>query len=91
MNHSLVVLLGKRRLEQEFAQFSSRRQGTRIRRSEFDAYLEEELVRENGNFEILTWWKTNLNKYPVLSAMARDFLVIPVSTVSSKSAFSLGG
>jgi hypothetical protein len=27
----------------------------------------------------------------VLSAMARDFLVIPVSTVSSKSAFSLGG
>jgi hypothetical protein len=46
MNHSLVVLLGKRRLEQEFAQFSSRRQGTRIRRSEFDAYLEEELVRE---------------------------------------------
>jgi hypothetical protein len=51
--------------------------------------LEEELVREDENFEILTWWKTNSNKYPVLSAMARDFLAIPVSTVSLESAFSL--
>jgi hypothetical protein len=91
MNRSPVVLLGKRRLEQEFAQFSSQRRGTRIGRSELDAYLEEELVREDENFEILTWWKTNSNKYPVLSAMARDFLAIPVSTVSSESAFSLSG
>jgi hypothetical protein len=53
--------------------------------------LEEQLVREDENFEISTWWKTNSNKYPVLSAMARDFSAIPVSIVSSKSAFNLSG
>jgi hypothetical protein len=73
MFQQFILLLGKRRLEQEFAQFSSQRRGTRFGRSELDAYLEEELVREDGIFEILTWWKINSNKYPVLSAMAQDF------------------
>jgi hypothetical protein len=29
-----------------------------------------------------------VDAYPILSLMARDFLAIPVSTVSSESAFS---
>ncbi|TVU49284.1 hypothetical protein EJB05_00590, partial [Eragrostis curvula] len=33
----------------------------------------------------------NSDAYPVLSLMARDFLAIPVSTVSSESAFSMAG
>ena len=91
VNRSPVLVLGKRRLEQEFAEYRNRRRGTRIEKSELDAYLEEPPVRPDERFEILTWWKTNSNKYPVLSAMARDFLAIPLSTVSSESAFSLSG
>jgi len=53
--------------------------------------LEEEPVRDDENFEILTWWKTNSNKYPMLLAMAHNVLAIPLSTVSSESAFTLGG
>ncbi|XP_034586733.1 zinc finger BED domain-containing protein RICESLEEPER 2-like [Setaria viridis] len=91
VNRSPVLVLGKRRLEQEFAEYRHQRRGTWIEKSELDAYLDEPPVRTDENFEILTWWKTNSNKYPVLSAMARDFLAIPLSTVSSESAFSLSG
>ena len=42
-------------------------------------------------FEILGWWKANLNRYQVLSKLARDVLVVTVSTVASKSAFSTEG
>ncbi|CAN6299607.1 unnamed protein product [Urochloa humidicola] len=91
VNRSPVLLLGKRRIQQEFARYRSQRRGVRVGKSELDAYLEEDPVREDEKFEILSWWKTNSNKYPVLSAMARDFLAIPLSTVSSESAFSLGG
>ncbi|KAL6641579.1 hypothetical protein ACP70R_019760 [Stipagrostis hirtigluma subsp. patula] len=84
-------VLGKRKVQEQFAKFRSMRRGSNAEKSELDAYLEEKHVREDENFEILSWWKTNSNKYPVLSAMARDFLAIPVSTVSSESAFSCGG
>ncbi|KAK2639824.1 hypothetical protein Ddye_027619, partial [Dipteronia dyeriana] len=36
-------------------------------------------------------WKTYTYRYPVLSHLARDVLVIPVSTVSSEQAFSTSG
>eukprot|EP00267_Zea_mays_P042783 XP_020394808.1 zinc finger BED domain-containing protein RICESLEEPER 2 [Zea mays] len=83
-------ILGKRRLDKEFSQWSQTR-GRRLAKSELDAYLEEEFVRTDERFEILSWWRTNANKYPVLSAMARDLLAIPLSTVPSESAFSAGG
>ena len=35
--------------------------------------------------------KKNTDAYPILALMARDFLAIPVSTVSSESAFSCAG
>ncbi|TVU42204.1 hypothetical protein EJB05_08597, partial [Eragrostis curvula] len=84
-------VLGKRKMEEEFARYRSIRKGRYIPDSELDAYLKEDFVRADENYEILSWWKTNANKYPVLSMMARDFLAIPFSTVSSESAFSLGG
>jgi len=42
-------------------------------------------------FDILSWWKTNQAKYPILSRLARDVLAVQVSTVASESAFSCSG
>ena len=77
-------------LDKEFSKWSQTR-GRHLAKSELDAYLEEEFVRIDERFEILNWWRTNANKYPVLSAMARDILAIPLSTVPSESGFSTGG
>jgi hypothetical protein len=62
-----------------------------VQRTEFEWYLEDGLEDTSPTFNILTWWKGKTNKYHVLSRIARDILAIPVSTVSSESAFSTGG
>ena len=54
-------------------------------------YLEDEVEDDYEGFELLKWWKSKSTKYSVLSLMARDILAIPISTVSSESAFSTGG
>ena len=41
-------------------------------------------------FDILDFWKKDF-KYPTLRVIARDVLAIPISTVASESAFSMGG
>ena len=53
--------------------------------SELDKYLCEsvEAFDSNVKFDILAWWKVNSPRFPILSLMARDLLVIPVSTVAS--------
>ena len=90
---SLGLVCGKRCVEFAFAQFASQNSDARSERSELDIYLEDPriLVRSDENFNVLAWWKKNSDAYPVLSLMARDFLAIPVSTVSSESAFSAAG
>uniref|UniRef100_A0A803NEM9 BED-type domain-containing protein n=1 Tax=Chenopodium quinoa TaxID=63459 RepID=A0A803NEM9_CHEQI len=42
-------------------------------------------------FDILSWWKFNCSRFPTVGRIARDVLVVPVSTVASESAFSTGG
>jgi hypothetical protein len=42
-------------------------------------------------FDLLLWWKNHTESYPVLSQLARDVLVIPVSTICSEQAFSTSG
>ncbi|XP_039800454.1 uncharacterized protein LOC120665088 [Panicum virgatum] len=64
---------------------------TRATKSEIETYLEEDTEEDSENFDVLAWWKARTEKFPMLSTMARDFLAIPLSTVSSESAFSLGG
>uniref|UniRef100_A0A7C8ZFM1 HAT C-terminal dimerisation domain-containing protein n=1 Tax=Opuntia streptacantha TaxID=393608 RepID=A0A7C8ZFM1_OPUST len=41
--------------------------------------------------DVLNYWSTNQCRFPILSQMARDVLTIPLSTVTSESAFSVGG
>jgi len=53
--------------------------------------LAAELQPFSRDFDILSWWKVNAVKYPILGEIARTLLAIPVSTVASESAFSTGG
>ena len=62
-----------------------------MNKSEIDQYLEHGCETRAPNFDILDWWKINEVKYPILARVARDVMAIPVSTVSSESAFSTGG
>ena len=61
------------------------------KRSELDIYLSESTLEEEGLFDLLRWWKLNADRFPILSKLARDVLVVPISTVASESAFSTGG
>jgi len=55
--------------------------------NELDKYMAEPLLKQNP-FDILSYWKNNTDKYPILSQIARDMMAIQVSTVASESAFS---
>ncbi|KAL1148125.1 hypothetical protein V6Z11_A10G103600 [Gossypium hirsutum] len=59
--------------------------------SELDKYLAEANEDFVEDFDILLWWKVNSPRFPILSKMARDVLVIPISTVASESAFNTRG
>ncbi|XP_050214084.1 zinc finger BED domain-containing protein RICESLEEPER 2-like [Mercurialis annua] len=61
------------------------------KKSELELYLNEAIVEEEGDFDILRWWKLNSERLPILSRLARDVVAIPVSTVASESAFSTSG
>jgi hypothetical protein len=60
--------------------------------SELTAYLDSDPVTcYEESFDILLWWREHKLTYPILSIMVRDIMVVPVSTVSSESCFSLSG
>ena len=67
--------------------------GCKLFTTDIDRYLSVKTIpfEDNEDFEILEWWKKQQITYPVLSIIARDVLTVPVSTVSSKAAFSAGG
>ncbi|XP_075658834.1 zinc finger BED domain-containing protein RICESLEEPER 2-like [Castanea sativa] len=60
-------------------------------KSKVERYLADCVEEDSPNFCILNWWKVNSSKYRLLSKVACDVLVIPLSTVASESAFSTGG
>uniref|UniRef100_A0A3Q7GW15 HAT C-terminal dimerisation domain-containing protein n=1 Tax=Solanum lycopersicum TaxID=4081 RepID=A0A3Q7GW15_SOLLC len=60
-------------------------------KSELDKYLLKDQEPESEDFDILSWWKVNSPRFPVLSQLARDVLTIPMSSVASECAFSTGG
>ena len=48
-------------------------------------------MKRSEIFDILDWWNHNGLKYPTLQRLARDILVIPMTTVASDTAFSTNG
>ena len=46
-------------------------------------------VKKNSE-KVIKFWRDNECRWPVVSAMAKDLLTPPVSTVASESAFSAG-
>ncbi|XP_025800207.1 zinc finger BED domain-containing protein RICESLEEPER 2-like [Panicum hallii] len=58
-------------------------------KSEIDKYLSEDNENDSKKFDILTWWKVNESRLPILARIARDVLAIPISTVASESVFSM--
>ncbi|KAL4346621.1 hypothetical protein GQ457_17G012820 [Hibiscus cannabinus] len=60
-------------------------------KTELEKYLDDKVEPDVDIFDVLVWWKNESKTYPIISLMARDILTIPVSTVASESAFSIGG
>ncbi|KAG2724850.1 hypothetical protein I3760_01G037400 [Carya illinoinensis] len=58
---------------------------------EIERYFSDGCEAFIQSFDLLNWWKVNEPNYPILARIARDLLLMPVSTVASESAFSTGG
>ena len=51
--------------------------------NELTNYLDSDTVSQfEDSFSIISWWHEHKLTYPVLSILARDILIVPVSTVS---------
>jgi hypothetical protein len=61
--------------------------------SELSSYLDSDIVDQYDadDFNILIWWYEHKLTYPVFSILAKDVLTLPISTISSESAFSITG
>ena len=61
-------------------------------RSQLDTYLDEPTLDfdYSEQMDVLDWWKNNSQRFSDLALMARDLLSIPITTVASEFAFSIG-
>ncbi|KAG4938937.1 hypothetical protein JHK84_045138 [Glycine max] len=66
-------------------------QTTESSKTKLNIYLDEALESGQEDLDVLSWWKLNLGRFPILPNMTRDLLAIPISIVASESTFSTGG
>ncbi|KAA8546764.1 hypothetical protein F0562_003193 [Nyssa sinensis] len=76
--------------KKEFDIYESQHYGLTRNKSQLDLFLEEQKFDRKQDLDILSYWKANKLRYPELALMARDILSIPITTVASESAFSIG-
>ncbi|KAB2602866.1 hypothetical protein D8674_003871 [Pyrus ussuriensis x Pyrus communis] len=62
-----------------------------VEKGELQKYLDDKRLDRRQDIDVLSWWQMERFHYPILSQLARDVLTIPISTVASESAFSIGG
>uniref|UniRef100_A0A2N9IPK2 HAT C-terminal dimerisation domain-containing protein n=1 Tax=Fagus sylvatica TaxID=28930 RepID=A0A2N9IPK2_FAGSY len=76
-----------------FDTFESELVGSMSSKSQLSLYLEESRHdhRIHVDLDVLGFWKSQYSRFPELSLMARDILSIPITSVASESAFSVGG
>ncbi|XP_052185298.1 protein NUCLEAR FUSION DEFECTIVE 4-like [Diospyros lotus] len=60
------------------------------KKSQLDLYLEEPRIPISGAFDVLAYWRERANRGKIIAKMACDVLSISITTVASKSAFSIG-
>ncbi|CAD6883973.1 unnamed protein product [Tilletia caries] len=60
-------------------------------RKQLHIYLQEPAIKSNVASDSLRYWAVNEGRFPSLSAMARDLLAIPATSVPSEATFSRGG
>ncbi|KAF7143531.1 hypothetical protein RHSIM_Rhsim05G0098200 [Rhododendron simsii] len=76
---------------ENFDAFESHSFVSSAQKSQLELYLDEPRLARNENIDVLEYWRAHSYRYPELASMARDVLSIPISTVASESAFSVGG
>ena len=57
----------KKMMESEYKRYKYEIRGGRLNKSEVEKYLNEETEDDNGDFNILEWWKLNGHRFPVLA------------------------
>ncbi|OWM82978.1 hypothetical protein CDL15_Pgr005378 [Punica granatum] len=84
--------IGDVNLPEDYKALLSREPELHPRKSELDCYLEEPRIDySNKKMGILDYWQSDATtcRYPVLAAMARDVLAVPVARVGAESSFSI--
>ena len=51
------------------------------KKSELALYLSEPRILFANNFNVLTWWKENQIRFPILAKVAKDWIIIVVFTI----------
>ncbi|KAA8547727.1 hypothetical protein F0562_004156 [Nyssa sinensis] len=74
----------------EFDLYESQHYGLTRNKSQLDLFLKEQKFDHKQDLDILSYWKANKLRYPELALMAHDILSIPITTIVSESAFSIG-
>ena len=59
-----------------------------LNKTELEIYLEEPALNPKvwKELDVLTWWKSNQERFPILSRMAADILRVPITTLANESA-----
>ena len=76
---------------QEFDSFEAEGYISGGKKSKLELYLDEPRGKRSDKINVLNFWRSQKYRYPELANLAKDLLCVPVTTVASESAFSLGG